>query len=251
MSRRIVLALVLAAAVRPGGALAQSLAQRLAAVTDGSVRLSYAAKAGVCGNGRNITTDRNDRDWESDCDEGPVRVVITMANRRMTGLRAYVGGRWRAGTAGVTDFGTVPARAAVDLLLSVARNTDSDVGSKAIFPMTLADSVDPWPGILGLARNTSIRREARKQAVFWLGQAAGDVSTRGLDSILAERNEDRAIQEQVVFALSRRPNDEAIPALLRVARTHRDPEIRKKAIFWLAQSDDTRALALFEELLLK
>lgn len=229
---------------------AQSLSQRLGAVTNGTVRFSYAARAGVCGNGRNIITERNDRDWESECDDGPVRVVITMANRRLMSLRMYVGGRWRTGS-DATDWGTVPARAAADLLLSVARSADSDVGSKAIFPVTLADSVDPWPGILGIARSSQVRRETRKQAVFWLGQAAGDVATKGLDSLLADRSEDRAIQEQVVFAMSRRPNDEAIPALMRVARTHPDLEIRKKAIFWLAQSDDPRALTLFEELLLK
>ena len=28
-----------------------------------------------------------------------------------------------------------------------------------------------------------------------------------------------------------------------------DPEIRRKALFWLGQSEDPRALALFEELL--
>jgi hypothetical protein len=241
----------LLAIVLPDQLTGQSLAQRLAAVTDGTVRFSFAARPGVCGNGRNIISDRNDRDWESACDDGPVRVVVSVANRRMVALRAYVGGRWRAGMGDVTDFGTVPARAAVDLLLSVARSADSDVGAKAIFPATLADSVDPWPGILAIARNQQARRETRKQAVFWLGQAASDVLTRGLDSLLSDRNEDRAIQEQVVFALSRRPNDESIPALTRVARTHPDPEIRKKAIFWLAQSDDPRAVALFEQLLLK
>jgi hypothetical protein len=34
-----------------------------------------------------------------------------------------------------------------------------------------------------------------------------------------------------------------------VARTHRDPRIRDRALFWLGQSGDPRAYALFEELL--
>ena len=54
-----------------------------------------------------------------------------------------------------------------------------------------------------------------------------------------------------MFALSQRPRDEGVPALIRIARTHQDPEVRKKAIFWLGQSEDSRALALFEELLAK
>ncbi len=40
-----------------------------------------------------------------------------------------------------------------------------------------------------------------------------------------------------------------MPALIAVARTNRDSEIRKKALFWLGQSNDPRALDLFEELL--
>jgi HEAT repeat protein len=54
-----------------------------------------------------------------------------------------------------------------------------------------------------------------------------------------------------VFALSQRPKDEAVPALLQVARTSRDPRLRKSAIFWLGQTDDARALAYFEDVLTK
>jgi hypothetical protein len=42
-----------------------------------------------------------------------------------------------------------------------------------------------------------------------------------------------------------------VPALIAIARTNKDPEIRKKALFWLSQSRDPRALDLFEELLTK
>ena len=58
-------------------------------------------------------------------------------------------------------------------------------------------------------------------------------------------------RDQAVFALSQRPNKEGVPALIRIVRTNRDPEIRKKALFWLAQSQDPRALDLIEELLTK
>jgi HEAT repeat protein len=52
-----------------------------------------------------------------------------------------------------------------------------------------------------------------------------------------------------VFALSQRSGNEGVPALLRIARTNPDPELRKTALFWLGQSEDPRALALFEEIL--
>ena len=37
------------------------------------------------------------------------------------------------------------------------------------------------------------------------------------------------------------------PKLMEVARNNRNPEVRKQAMFWLGQSRDPRALALFEE----
>jgi HEAT repeat protein len=60
---------------------------------------------------------------------------------------------------------------------------------------------------------------------------------------------DLEIRKQAIFALSQRPKDESVPALIDVVRTSREPEIRKTALFWLGQSNDARALALFEEIL--
>ena len=87
--------------------------------------------------------------------------------------------------------------------------------------------------------------------MFWLGQAAGDAATRGLTDLVDDTSVAVEVKESAVFALSQRPRDEGVPALIRIARTHRNPELRRKAIFWLGQSEDPRALALFEELLAK
>ena len=42
-----------------------------------------------------------------------------------------------------------------------------------------------------------------------------------------------------------------MPALIRIAKSHRSPEVRKNAMFWLGQTNDPRAVALFEEILTK
>jgi TolA-binding protein len=71
-----------------------------------------------------------------------------------------------------------------------------------------------------------------------------------LQQVLARRDECSApLREQAVFALSQRSHDEGVPALIGIARTHPDGAIRKKALFWLGQSGDPRAIALFEEIL--
>jgi HEAT repeat protein len=52
-----------------------------------------------------------------------------------------------------------------------------------------------------------------------------------------------------VFALSQLPKDEGVPKLIEVARTNRNPQVRKQAMFWLGQSKDARAVKFFEEIL--
>jgi HEAT repeat protein len=123
------------------------------------------------------------------------------------------------------------------------------MGEKAILPATLADSANIWPTLIKLARNADLPRSTRTQSVFWLGQAAGEAATANLNSIVLDNSVDREVRESAVFALSQRPREEGIPALIAVARTNKDPEIRKKAMFWLGQSHDPRAIDLFEELL--
>jgi HEAT repeat protein len=243
------LLVVLASLVAPA-VQAQGIAQRVARVPDGTVRMSFTARPGVCGHGRNISTSTSD-EWESDCDSGPVRVALTIRGHEVIALRTYVGGRWRPTTDGVTDLGQVPAPEAADYLLSLAGKVDAEGRRDAIFPATLADSAVVWPKLIAIAKDPASPRGTRKQAVFWLGQAAGEAATRGLDSIVYQDTIDRSVREQAVFALSQRPKDEGVPVLLRVAKTHPDPAIRKKALFWLAQSGDPRAIALFEDILKK
>jgi len=105
--------------------------------------------------------------------------------------------------------------------------------------------------MIKIARNADIPRNTRNSSVFWLGQAAGEAATRGLNQIVVDNDVDREVREQAVFALSQRPREESVPALIAVARTNKDPEVRKKALFWLGQSHDPRAIDLFEELLTK
>ena len=62
---------------------------------------------------------------------------------------------------------------------------------------------------------------------------------------------DTEVKKKAVFALSQLPKDEAVPKLIAVARSQRNPEVRKQAFFWLGQSHDPRALAYIQEVLTK
>lgn len=246
-------------------AAAQNIASRVAGVREGTVRMTYAARPDICGHPNGFSTTRNfergqtttwnsetsrDVEWDTNCEHGPVRLVLDVRSGAITAIRAYVGGRWRA-RSGVTDIGEVPSGEAADFLLSLAESLPSRLGDKAIFPATIAANVSVWPRLIRLARNANVPANTRRQAVFWVSQAAGEAATRGLDDLVTDNSVERDVREQAVFALSQRPRAEGVPALIRVARTNRDPQIRKKALFWLGQSNDPRAIELFEEILAK
>ena len=102
--------------------------------------------------------------------------------------------------------------------------------------------------LLKLAR-THRDPQVRKHAIFWLGQKAGEQATKDLKDAADDPDED--VQEMAVFSISQLPKDRAIPELISLARTHKSKAVREKAIFWLGQSGDERALDFIEEVLTK
>jgi hypothetical protein len=237
---------VLAALIFPACLAAQSLEQRVTRVGTGTVHLSFPARPGVCGSANGINIDDDDGDWEHDCSPEQVLVSLRLNAGKVAAVSTNVGGRWRPGTT-ATDLGAVRPQEAAAYFLSLAERA-GDLEGDPVLPAALADSVTLWPSLLKLARNRAVPEESRRTAVFWLGQAASDDAGNALDTIAGDVKEDREIRKQAVFALSQRESD-GVPALIRIARTNPDPELRRTAIFWLGQTEDPRAIELFEEIL--
>lgn len=238
---------------------AQSLASRVAAVEDGAVTFHYAARPGVCGDGESfIKTGRSSYhgSWSSNramepCTFGPVQVRLTMEDGAVHRIEMWVG---PLRSRDARDLGEVSAPDAARYLMTIAARGAAGASKRAIFPAVLADSVTIWPELLAIARDTDTRsRATRQDALFWLSRfASGAVAGRPNNPFAddeEERSEDDDLKANAVFVMSQLPRDEGIPQLLELARSHRNPRVRSQALFWLGQSGDPRAIALFESVL--
>jgi hypothetical protein len=242
-------ALIVTACLLPRESKAQSIARRVQAVRDGKVRMTYASRPDLCGwgngishtgegywnRGHGVSNDTDDVDFDYDCSRGPVRLVITKRGGEIGRIHAYIGGRWRD-TPNTTDIGQVSVREAVDYLFDVANNGNGRGAHEAVFPTTLADSVNVTQRLYDLGRNEARDKDVRDQAIFWLGQQENDDRAVDMlaDILRSSRNED--IRDKAIFALSQHKSGKGFPILRQYAEDRNAPtDLRGKAIFWLGQ----------------
>jgi HEAT repeat protein len=250
--------LALAAAVvflLPPAGKAQNLTQRIASAPDGPVQFNFAARPGVCGNGRTYYSINgsswygsvNDNTLRTEpCQPGPVRVVLGRAGKEIVDVNTYVGPV--QATPGVTDLGAVPAKEAADYLVSLAARVDGRPGRDAIAPAMLGDSTTVTPQLLAIARDQSRARETRSTAINWLSRAPeerGGVSAnqlaQALGTIARDESDNQQVRQSALRVLSRQENGEGIPALIEISRSTQDIWLGKQALTTLAQSGDPRA----------
>ena len=103
--------------------------------------------------------------------------------------------------------------------------------------------------LIALAR-TGPTTNVRGQALQWLARhASAQAGPVIADAI--ERDPELDVKRRAVMALGQMPRDEGVPLLINVARTHKSTEVRRQAMQTLGQTNDPRALAFFEQILLK
>ncbi|HZS07412.1 MAG TPA: HEAT repeat domain-containing protein [Blastocatellia bacterium] len=127
--------------------------------------------------------------------------------------------------------------------------TPRELKKQIIFASSVNENQNDAVTFLINLASTERDQEAKKQAIFWLGQKAGERSLKALGDTVNSNDEETEVQKQAVFAISRRQKDEAVPLLIKIAKTHPKAAVRKQAIFWLGQTGDERAVAYFKELL--
>ena len=123
------------------------------------------------------------------------------------------------------------------LATAPAGSSGESIRQKILFSLSQmrGEGNDQW--LMQVAADPKHSVETRKQAIFSAGQAG--VSTADLIALYGKVNE-REIKEQLIWVLSEKRDEAAFTRLMQIAKSDPDRELRKKAIFWLGQSNDPR-----------
>ena len=130
-----------------------------------------------------------------------------------------------------------------------SRLSDEDLKDKILFSLSQQKGAGNEQWIMNIALNPKEDIELRKKALFLAGQSGVAISEL---SKLYDRMGDSEMREQIIFVLSQRQRDPAaMDKMFDIAKNEKDPELRKKAIFWLGQSRDPRAQQFLIDLINK
>ncbi len=143
----------------------------------------------------------------------------------------------------VTWIGKVDENAGMDWLEDVARSDDSD---GALYALALHRSSGAAKRLYSVAKDTDEDRGS--EAVFWLGEARGEQGFKFLERLLSElpRGDRR---REINFALSQNDSPEAAQLLLKISKSDPDSEQRGEALFWLAQEYPNEAKGWLKEII--
>jgi hypothetical protein len=138
-----------------------------------------------------------------------------------------------------------------DITSSVMFNDKvADVREHAAFALSQSKAPRVAPDLIKLG-NTDKVGEVRAKAWFWLAQNGAPQAEAAIIAALRKDPDDN-IREQAIFALSQLPDERAAKALIAAAEdTSLSREQRKRAVFWLSQSESDAALVYLDRVLTK
>jgi hypothetical protein len=124
----------------------------------------------------------------------------------------------------------------------------AEVRKHSAFAITQSKSPRITADLIKLG-NTDKDGDVRSQAWFWLAHT-GAPNVENEIIAASKKDADHGVREQAIFALSQLPDDRATPALITAAQDKTlSREQRKRALFWLAQSESSGAQAYLDKVL--
>jgi hypothetical protein len=243
------------------GGSTPDIAASIAALGDGSLGFTYEVRDGVTGNGRSVRVKIGPNstasfyqghypDIDELRDEGPAHITVRVRRGKAVNLEVVVGGSGKQARGADLDLGEVAPAAAVDWLMGLVDEGDRKVAEEAVLAAAIARDVDIVEPFLAAARDRDLDSEVRSSVLHWLVIVAGERMLTDVTNIIEDDTEDLEFREHAIFALAQLDEDEALPPLMDIARNHRDPRLRRSALFALTQFENNdEVVALLEEIL--
>jgi hypothetical protein len=127
-------------------------------------------------------------------------------------------------------------------------DTRAELRKHAAFALSQSKSPRAAPDLIRLGHTDKVG-EVRAQAWFWLAQTGASEAESAIAQALRKDTDDD-VREQAIFALSQLPDERATRALIAAAEDRSlSVEQRKRAVFWLSQSEADSAQAYLEKVL--
>lgn len=247
------------------------LARRIAAASDGLVKMTYASRNGICGDGRTFIADATspsrgydvwfmegmsmsgaNSDLASRCTRGPVRLLLVVRDHRVVDVQPFVGPASAATERAGTELGTVAVAEVSRYLLELAGRSREESAGNALLAASLADSVRIAGQLAAMAQNKALSSSVREGALKWVGRVAtreGDrVAIRVARTIAEDRDDQIEVRERAVRVIGEEP--EGAPYLRSLYPRLDEPTLRERIVRVVAENgtkadmDWIRAIAL-------
>lgn len=155
------------------------------------------------------------------------------------------------GQAALYALSELPDGAGIPSLIRFARSPGSvEFRGKAVFWLGQADDKRAQSEVRAVAQDRTMPDEVREKAIFVIGQHhdSSDEDVAFLESLFPKL-ESAKLRDQVLFSVSQADNPRGNRWLLGIARDESvQIEVRKKALFWLAQKDDPEVTKVISNL---
>jgi len=127
-------------------------------------------------------------------------------------------------------------------------SASKDLTGRLVFALSVSPVPAAKPALRAIATD-HLHAGTRSEALFWLAQTSDPQAEAILQQAL--RNDpDQAVRRKAVFAISQLPAEHTVPILRGlVEQKSESRELRKEALFWLAQIDDAAVVPVFDDLL--
>ena len=237
------------------------LARRITSAPDGLVKMRYAARPGICGDGRTFIADNTNGsrgydvwfaegmnftnasgNFTSNCAEGPVRLMLVVRDHRVIAVQPFVGPSSAATERSGTDLGVVSTADISRYLLDFAATGREDDARNAMLAASIADSVRIAGRLASMARNKSLITSVREGALKWVGRVGrreNDTDAiRVARTIAEDKDDDVSVRERAIRVIG---DDENDAAFLRSLYTRLDEATLRERIVRVVAENGTRS----------